>query len=438
MNAQDIKDLGRKSLALLRPTPEEWESITEKRDQGRRFSLHFPHEEARLAKREGLALIAIPGENGALRIGRVGSISATATLDSRVVFDLVSSIEPGSLDRLASVARSTKTRVPFDRLTLRGARLERVSPKLGELLIDLIAKDPANTPALTRILARMRQPTHYEDARALQRDAVALAIKAFGGSSDEASSIMLPGEETAIATVRVLEDAAIEHDARWIPGWRLSDSDLTGRATFEKRGAKLDVFTANKRPLEKLLGVDLIYLNEARGALVMVQYKMLEPQARGRRRIETELFDFEELDDEEWIVRIDDQFDDELARMRRFNRDLEPKGAYRLDAGAFFFKLVRRHASAKSAGILLSLGHLDHMLEDGALVGPAGGLRISYQTLDGHYLRSEPFVELVRSGYVGTRGATTDHLQALIEASLKGGNAVVAGIQRALKPDDGT
>ena len=66
------------------------------------------------------------------------------------------------------------------------------------------------------------------------------------------------------------------------------------------------------------------------------------------------------------------------------------------------------------------------------LTGPRGGVRLSYRRLDGHYLRTEPFIELVRSGYVGTRGATTAHLQALIDASLNGGKAVVAGVQSAL------
>jgi len=258
-----------------------------------------------------------------------------------------------------------------------------------------------------------------------------IAIKAFGGS-DEASSVALPGDDTTIATGRVLEDAAIEHDARWVPGFRLTDSDLIGRATFQKRGERLEVFTANKRPLEELFGVDLIYFNQSRGALVMVQYKMLEPEERGRRRVVTGMFEYDEEDEQEWIVRINDQFKDELARMRRFDRDLAPGGPYRLHNGAFFFKLVRRNAAANSAGILLSLGHFDQMMDEGALTGPAGGLRISYRSLEGHYLRGDGFVELVRSGYVGTRGATTEHLQALIEASLDGGKAVVAGIQSAL------
>lgn len=140
------------------------------------------------------------------------------------------------------------------------------------------------------------------------------------------------------------------------------------------------------------------------------------------------------MNKQEWIVRINDQFTDELSRMRRFDRDLAPNGPYRLNSGAFFFKLVRRNAATTSAGILLSLGHLDHLMGGGELGGPAGGLRISYQSLDGHYLRSDGLVELIRSGYIGSRGATTEHMQALIEASLRGGKAVVAAIRTALGP----
>jgi len=52
----------------------------------------------------------------------------------------------------------------------------------------------------------------------------------------------------------------------------------------------------------------------------------------------------------------------------------------------------------------------------------------SYNSLQGHYLRGEAFVELIRSGYVGTRGATTDHLRELIEAAVNGERAVVAAV----------
>jgi hypothetical protein len=226
-------------------------------------------------------------------------------------------------------------------------------------------------------------------------------------------------DDTALGRVRLQEDAVISHDARWLPGWRFDQSDLTGRAVFRKDEAELEVFTANKLPLEELFGVDLIYLNVRRGSLVLVQYKMMNVQRRPAP------------ESPEWLVTINRQFKDELSRMERFDRDLSDGRPYRLNTGPFFFKLVKRDAAANSAGILLSKGHLDQLLADGQLSGRRGGLRISFQALDGHYLQGEAFVELVRSGYIGSRGATTAHLQTLIEAALTSGRAVVAAIETA-------
>ncbi|MFV0409271.1 MAG: hypothetical protein ACK5LJ_06125 [Paracoccus sp. (in: a-proteobacteria)] len=210
----------------------------------------------------------------------------------------------------------------------------------------------------------------------------------------------------------------IEHDARWLPGWTMDESDLTGWARFRKHDGELAIYTANRRPLERLLGVDLIYLNERRGALVMLQYKMLERHHDMG---------------EGWQVRIDRQFEQELDRMRQFDRDLDSQGPYRLHPGAFFVKMMKRHSAASAAGIVISLGHLNHMLDSGDMRGSRGSIRIDHTELDGHYLRTEAFVELVRSGYVGTRGATTLHLQTMIEAALNEGRAVVAAIHQSFR-----
>lgn len=181
-----------------------------------------------------------------------------------------------------------------------------------------------------------------------------------------------------------------------------------------------------------MFGVDLIYLNKARGSLVMVQYKMMEPKSSKVHRIETEMPDIDQPDAKEWHVPINAQFQSEMERMKKLDSDLSPDGPYRLNPGAFFFKLVRRHSAIKSAGIMLSLHHLTQLIEDGCTAGPRMGLRINYKELDGHYLRSDPFIELVRSGYIGTRSGTTDQLQILIEAALTGGRSVVAAIQSAM------
>jgi hypothetical protein len=445
LTPDQLKIIARHGISRLRLSVTQWEAIAATRRGTRRFSLTFPHEVARSGRRGGLALIELFAESEddvaelagggfSLLVGRIRSIGATATLDSRVALDQVLPVFP-ALDHLL-LLDIAEPQLRSHAAALAGDTTEYrpVSERLGERILELLNAEPDNTPALQRILAEHERERRFTSARALQQDAVSLALKAFG-ATDEAAAIALPGRDTALATVPLREDAVIEHDARWVPGWDFVDSDLTGRATFMRQGQRLDIWTANHRPLETLLGVDLIYLNEGRGALVMVQYKMMEPQPRRRETVEHDGWTFGRLDEPEWLVRIDDQFREEVARMERFDRDLAPAGDYRLHPGAFFFKLVKRNAAVTTSGILVSLGHLQHLAERGDLEGPRGGLRINYRQLDGHYLRGEGFVELVRSGYVGTRGATTDHLLALMQATLSEDRAVVTAIQSAAHRD---
>lgn len=433
MDEGDIfQDLIAAPLCILRLTPDEWSSLAATKRAGERFSLSFAHDDVRPATAGSLVLVDVVGTEETLRLGLVRSKRATTTLDTALSFEVVLPLVQSGFDKVLRGIKEPALQVFKDRMIESTERIERLSSKLGQAVMRSIVAETANSSALNRLAAHLSRPRRFADARSMQVDALSMALKAFG--ADEASSLALANKSTALGTVRLMEDAVIEHDARWIPGWTLSDSDLTGRATFNRFGEQLEVFTANKRPLEELIGVDLIYLNRTRGSLVMLQYKMMN---RGRVRQR----DPNDPDDDgyrEWNVEIDDQFMKELRRMQSFDRDLESDGSYRMHSGAFFFKLVKRNAATNSAGILLSLGHLEQLMREGALQGPAGGMRISYDHLAGHYLRGEPFVELIRSGYIGTRGATTSHLEALIDASLAGGKAVVAGIQAAMRPRSGT
>lgn len=58
MKADDLKNLSRMPVSLLRVTADEWSAIAETRRQGARFSLHFPHGMARAGQRNGLVLIS--------------------------------------------------------------------------------------------------------------------------------------------------------------------------------------------------------------------------------------------------------------------------------------------------------------------------------------------------------------------------------------------
>jgi hypothetical protein len=412
---EQLNALARRGVTLLRVSTQHWRLIRETKLGGNRFSLTFPHEVARKARSKSFVLIAVSGDEAGLYVAFVTSVQATATFDSRVAFDACQAIQPDTVDELLNSIREPALQKGVRNLSHSDAPLQAISAKLRARIIRGVADIPENRVALDRIIARLDQPTHFDNARALQQDALNLALRAFG-INEGASEVFLDGD-TALGRVRLYEDTVIAHDARWLPGWRFDQSDLTGRAIFRKRDAELEVFTANKLPLEELFGVDLVYLNVKRGSVVLVQYKMMDAQSRAAP------------EDQEWLVAIDGQFRDELNRMERFDRDLSDGRPYRLNSGPFFFQLVKRDAAANSAGILLSKGHLDQLLADGQLTGPRGGLRISFQALDGHYLQGEAFVELVRSGYIGSRGATTAHLQSLIEAALAGGRAVVAAIE---------
>jgi len=331
--------------------------------------------------------------------------------------------------------------LPTKRLLEGGEQLSALSEKLREKAFALFTGDPVNEVVFSPILARLDRPRRFDGVKALQADAITLALKAFG-VTDGANTVSFVGKGSSIEGTRLLEDAVIEHDARWVPGWRLDDSDVTGKAVFTQRDESLVVYTANKRPLETLLGVDLIYLNERRRSLVMVQYKMMEPTKVVESGHEVwpgddvneddDLNEVGQVELKEWITPIDAQFKEEMERMTRFERDLSPEGAYRLNSGAFYFKLVRRNAATNSPTLVLSLGHLNKLLKDGDTSGPRGGLRISYEALGGHYLRGDGFIELVRSGYIGTRDATTEHLRTLIDEALNNNRGVVAAIQSAI------
>ncbi len=414
MEERELRELQRAGLILVRVDRETWEALEDTRRHGARFTLNFRHRIARVAKARSLALIDVEGAD--LRFGIVRSRQAISSLDSRVAFDFVDAIDPHRLTQLLRAVETGALRQTVARLRASTDEITTVSSQLGYSMVGQLAAEDDNAPALRRILAWLGGRGRMENAVVMQHDALKLAISAFGGDG-EAYSLAVRAP-TALASTRLLEDAVIEHDARWLPGWTMDSSDMTGRARFSKHDGELEIYTANRRPLEKLLGVDLIYLNERRGALVMLQYKMLEQDR--------------DLGDG-WQVRIDGQFMDELERMRRFDADLNSEGPYRLHPGAFFVKMVKRHAAATAAGIVISLGHFDHILDNGGFRGSRGGMRVDHDELNGHYLRSEAFVELVRSGYVGTRGATTDHLRTLIEASLSEGRAVVAAIQQTFR-----
>lgn len=417
-----------KRLVIIRFEEAEWQSLNESRRGVHEFTVARAHGLFQgIGTPAPCLLVGTDVEDEflgdqlaskGLYLGVVSSRSPITTLETRVKVRRCMRIQPDSEAGLRKLVKAK----PFaknlaDRLRSESSVVE-LSPKLSKYVVERLASIPQNHAGMRAVAESLSSPKRYRNAAALQEDAVRTALHAFGLSPDEqATSVeLVEGRETALARVSIMEDSVVEHDARHVPGYDLIESHLTGRAVFTRNGQRLDVYTANRRDLEHVFGVDLIYLNATRQNIVMLQYKMLEPSRSD--------------DETDWIYRPDKKLEAEIKRMRKFAA-LHPPGPheYRLNPAVFYLKFVKRDGVIRGGGIITPIDHFEQLRDDPSCRGPKGALRISYDGLDGRYMRQGAFLDLIRSGYIGAHAETTQHLKTLVEAVLANNRAVVAALQ---------
>jgi hypothetical protein len=68
--------------------------------------------------------------------------------------------------------------------------------------------------------------------------------------------------------------------------------------------------------------------------------------------------------------------------------------------------------------------------------GPNGGVRVSFDSLAGVYLRDTDLLGLIRSGYVGTHRIETNALRPIIQAVSEGKRALVLAWQKKIKLEE--
>lgn len=425
---ENLKRLvGKKPVVLFQFDGEEWSRLRESRRGANEFTIARSHELFEKVRVPTACLVIGKSDGGSeVFFGLASSRSAVTTLESRIKVKRALHIQPSSKSGILKlVTDKAHARNLRDRLASRESVIA-LSPKLSVHLVERLAAIESNRGAMRAAVASLSAPKYYRSMDAMQEDAVHTALRAFGLSpGDQAVSVELArGQDTALARINIMEDSVVEHDARTFPDYELTGSDITGRAVFEKGRERLEVFTANRRPLEKVFGVDLIYLNVTRQNIVMVQYKMLEPHERKDR-------------DTDWIYRPDANLEAEIKRMRKFSRE-HPPGPYeyRLNPQVFYLKFVKRNGALGNAGIVMPIDHFERLRADPSSKGPRRAVRVSFESLAGRYLRQGPFLDLIRAGYIGATAETTAYLKELVEAVVKGDRAVVGAIQ-SYREEDG-
>ncbi|WP_268036187.1 hypothetical protein [Algoriphagus sp. PAP.12] len=162
-------------------------------------------------------------------------------------------------------------------------------PRSSEYFIDTVIDLFPNTEDILSQFSRRsrerfkRLSTNTKKLLGQQKDAVATAmtiagidrgrLRSWSLKSDSAPESFLDG----LQDVYLLEDQVIANDLKSFPGYDFLKSQSHGSTVFrDDRVNKLTVVLANRLPLEKQTGTDLIYFNETFGSFVMVQYKMMD------------------------------------------------------------------------------------------------------------------------------------------------------------------
>jgi len=386
------------------------------------FTVARPRDELAAVKLPTLCLAELSTDEGPLCfLGVVKGKRHVTTFETCVSFVKLRRIPFDSIAQIGGKLKETQTKNRFASQVRGHPFVASLTPAVSAGLIDVIwdVADDVVRSALKDIPGVVP----LRGAAWQQSDAINLAKEVFGLRAAE----MEKGDDDfwddyAEPEAHLYEDNVVAHDASVVPGYDLIEKSLTGRSVFQKDGQQLVIYTANHLPLEKMLGVDLIYINESQGNVVMVQYKMLDEHRDAKTK------------NRDWIFRPDEQFTKERDRM-----NLPPvpvkTSDYRMNRAPFFFKFVKRKLGIESEqSLIVSVDHLDRILATPELVGLRGGVRLSYDSLGGAFLRESDLIGLIRSGYIGTHRVETDFIRPFLDQANRGCRGLVVAWQHLVKP----
>jgi hypothetical protein len=319
-----------------------------------------------------------------------------------------------------------------------GDRVTRPSPRLWEELLQAISETRSDVasqlPRLRKLVFELERGSLRREGglEVFERDAVASSIQIFGGTklrkrvlqSAEPADDDHPASFLArLKHVSLREDPQVIHDAATFPGMDLAKRYVVGAVQLEnERGERLTILNCNRQPLERTLGVDLVYYAHSYDSFVMVQYKRMTKQSR---------------DVMAYRPSMDKNYDQELTRMAEVEKMLAANSAgscerlsdFRLSAQPLFFKLCESKAKAALdegmvSGMYVPLPLWQQFMNSVDAQGKRGGVSIGWDNAPRHFSNSE-FTSLLRRGWIGSSGLQSKLLSEIIEAVLSSDHMLV-------------
>jgi hypothetical protein len=304
---------------------------------------------------------------------------------------------------------------------------ERAIPrKAGDVILSVLF---ALRPQLREVVERLLQPEPPIEVRGpvgrlarQARDAFGLAMQMTGLSRDPLNRWEQPEslEQQNGSFVRGLpegrapESDLIRHDTERFLDWLGVDLPQLAWRKYVKGEQQLYIADVDGEREEIALGVDLIYYQETRASLTLVQYKAMERDG----------------DDWYYYPSSDSHISGQLDRMRAVDKkclqSALPGDDYRLSATPCWIKLCRSEnviprTDELIRGMYLTRAYFERLKDDPETPcrGERGAVRFSYGTVP-RYLDNTTFAQLVADGWIGSSGTGTGLIKEQIEASRAG------------------
>ncbi|OOQ59826.1 hypothetical protein [Mucilaginibacter pedocola] len=415
---------------------EQAESIENSIHQHGAFTFVVPNS-SEWDEQRWLGLIWLNSERDDFSIGYIGVFKKQTNIAVGQVrlksYDIFG-MEPISAELLSGCFRH---HVMDEHSWLRIGGYEHLGKWRGE---ELFEKVISLRPELKETISELYNRIHFpeigqEDTGrisqiAIEKDAAGLSLDIFGVERSKIFDSWRMGTKgfgesflSGLTAFTVYEDDVIAHDLHTFPGYEfVNKGDITGVVEFQNdEGEKLTVINANRKPLEKALGVDLIYFHRRYEAFVMVQYKIMDQRSASG---------------EYYYNPNQESHFDELARLQRVKAAIDGENPglglkyYRFADCPLFFKLCRKinfkttdHSLAP--GMYIPLDQWELLLSDTSTEGPSGGVQIGTHTLKRRYMNKDTFVDLVQAGFVGTTANASKKIGAFLEDAIAKGRSVI-------------
>ena len=205
----------------------------------------------------------------------------------------------------------------------------------------------------------------------------------------------------------------------------LLTQDMRHGKFSSRSGRQVRVHIYDKKPLETVLGIDLLIYQEDYESYLLIQYKIMH-QVNGTKG-------------RTWSYLVDEQINKQIEAMDKAAAAILRKQIlatemkdWRLNNESFYFKFcettrAKARDDALVSGITLGLDHLKSFLTLPESAGKNGGMRIGYENCP-RYLNNTQFIELAREGWIGCDQRGYALITEVLKANSEGGKLAMFAV----------